>query len=136
VREDRGVATLDHCQVSITCGSNEEAVAIADVLVNERLAACAHLAPVASVYAWKAVVEHDDEVVLTVITRVERVDALAEVVRSMHTYELPAITWVALSGTAEYLAWVDAGTTAPPITPPTAPPITPPTAPPGVQRGT
>jgi periplasmic divalent cation tolerance protein len=110
-REDRGVATLDHCQISITCGSHGEAAAIADALVNARLVACAHLAPIASVYEWKSVVEHDDEVLLTAITRVGRFDAIVDLVRSMHSYELPAITSVAVSGTAEYLAWVHDQTT-------------------------
>jgi periplasmic divalent cation tolerance protein len=111
VRDDRCVATLDHCQVNITCGSHDEAAAIADALVNARLVACAHLTPIASVYEWKSVVEHDDEVLLTAITGVERFDAIADLVRSMHSYELPAITLVAVSGTAEYLAWVHAQTT-------------------------
>jgi periplasmic divalent cation tolerance protein len=111
VREDRPVATLDHCQVNITCGSHDEAAAIADALVDARLVACAHLTPIASVYEWKSVVEHDDEVVLSAMTRVERFDAIADLVRSMHSYELPAITLVAMSGTAEYLAWVDDRTT-------------------------
>jgi periplasmic divalent cation tolerance protein len=68
-------------------------------------------APIASVYEWKSVVEHDDEVLLTVITRVGRFEAIVDLVRSMHSYELPAITSVAVSGTAEYLAWVHAQTT-------------------------
>ncbi len=104
------MATLDHCQVQITCGSHDEAVAIADALVNGRLVACVHLAPIASVYVWNSIVEHDDEVVLTGTTRVGCFDAIVEVVRSMHSYELPAITRVAIAGTAEYLAWVDAQT--------------------------
>lgn len=97
--------------MSITCASHDEAATIADGLVDARLVACVHLAPIASVYEWKSVVEHDDEVLLTAITRVERFDAIADLVRSMHSYELPAITLVAISGTAEYLAWVDDRTT-------------------------
>ena len=97
--------------MSITCGSRVEAEQIADALVNARLVACAHLAPIASVYEWDGVVQHDDEVVLTGITRVERFDAIVDLARSMHSYELPAITDVAMSGTAEYLAWVDTQTT-------------------------
>jgi periplasmic divalent cation tolerance protein len=111
LREDRAVATLHHCQISITCGSREEAISIADALVEARLVACAHLTPVASVYEWESVVEHDDEMVLTLTTRVERFDAIVESVRSLHSYELPAITLTAVSGTAEYLAWVDTQTT-------------------------
>jgi periplasmic divalent cation tolerance protein len=104
------MTTLGHCEVRITCGSREEAATIADALVTERLAACAHLAPISSVFEWNQVIEHDDEVLLTAATRVDRFDAIVERVRSMHSYELPAITAVALDGSSEYLAWVDAQT--------------------------
>jgi periplasmic divalent cation tolerance protein len=110
MREDLAVTTLDHCQVSVTCGSRDEANRIADALVHDHLVACAHLTPIASVFEWKGVVEHDDEVLLTAITRVDRFDAIVELVRSLHSYELPAITGVALAGSAEYLAWVDTQT--------------------------
>ncbi len=110
VREDRCVTTLDHCEVSITCGSRDEAATIADALVELRLVACAHLAPISSVYEWNDAVEHDDEVLLTAVTRVEHFDAIVDKVRALHSYELPAITGVALAGSAEYLAWVDART--------------------------
>ena len=110
VREDRLVTTLDHCEVKITCGSPDEAATIADALVEVRLVACAHLAPISSVYKWNDVVEHDDEVLLTAVTRVEHFDAIVDTVRSLHSYELPAITAVALAGSARYLAWVDART--------------------------
>ena len=104
------MTTLDHCEVRITCGSRDEATRIADALVEAKLVACAHLVPISSVYEWKDVVEHDDEVLLTAATRVERFDAIVDKVRSLHSYELPAITGVALAGSPEYLAWINART--------------------------
>jgi periplasmic divalent cation tolerance protein len=109
-RDHRDVTTLDHCQVSVTCGSRDEAATIADTLVREHLVACAHLTPISSVYEWNRVVEHDEEVLLTAVTRVDRFDAVVDTVRALHSYELPAITGVAVAGTAEYLAWVNAQT--------------------------
>jgi periplasmic divalent cation tolerance protein len=101
------MATMNHCEVRITCGSSDEAVMLADALVAERLAACVHRSTVASVYEWEGHVEHDDEVLLTAITRIEHVDTIAEFVTARHSYELPAITSVPMAGTAAYLAWVD-----------------------------
>ena len=101
------MTTLGHCEVRITCGSHEEAAGIADALVEGRLVACAHLTPISSVYEWKQVVEHDDEVLITAATRVDRFDAIVDTVRSMHSYELPAVTAVALDGSHDYLAWID-----------------------------
>jgi periplasmic divalent cation tolerance protein len=110
VREDHGVTTLDHCQVSVTCGSRDEATTIADALVRQRLVACAHLTPIASVYEWNDVVEHDEEILLTAVTRVDSFDAIVDAVRALHSYELPAITAVAVDGSRDYLAWVKAQT--------------------------
>ena len=58
------MTTLDHCEVRITCGSHDEAATIADALVKAKLVACAHLVQISSVYEWRDVVEHDDEVLL------------------------------------------------------------------------
>jgi periplasmic divalent cation tolerance protein len=110
LREDRVVTTLDHCEVRITCGSREEAATIADALVEAHLVACAHLSPISSVYEWNDVVEHADEVLLTAATRVERFDAIVAKVRELHSYELPAITGVALAGSSEYLTWINTQT--------------------------
>jgi periplasmic divalent cation tolerance protein len=104
------VTTLDHCEVSITCGTRDEATLIADALVEARLIACAHLTPISSVYEWNDTVHHDEEVQLTVVTRVDRFDAIVATVADLHSYELPAITAVGLDGSTEYLAWVDAQT--------------------------
>jgi periplasmic divalent cation tolerance protein len=104
------VPTIEYCEVRITCGSSDEAAAIADALVAERVVACAHVAPIASVYQWQGVVEHDDEVLLTAITRLDRCEAVAEMVASIHSYDLPSITWLAVGGSPAYLAWVDAQT--------------------------
>ena len=101
------MSTNEYCEVRITCGSTDEAAAIADALVDERLAACAHVAPIASVYEWQGAVEHDQEVLLTAITSAGRCEAVVERVSAMHSYDLPSITWVTISGSAAYLAWVD-----------------------------
>jgi periplasmic divalent cation tolerance protein len=101
------VTTLGHCEVRITCGSREEAATIAHALVEAQLVACAHLVPISSVYEWKQVIEHDDEVLITAATRVDRFDSIVETVRSLHSYELPAVTAVALDGSHDYLAWID-----------------------------
>ena len=105
------MASGEYCEVRITCGSADEAASIADALVANRLAACAHVAPISSVYEWQGVVERDAEVLVTAITRFERCDAAAEMVASMHSYDLPSITWVSISGSSAYLAWVDEQTT-------------------------
>lgn len=103
---DGSALTAGPVEVQVTCGSAEEATAIGDRLVEGGLAACVLSLPVASVYEWDQQIQHDDEVLLLVKTRAERFAEVADVVTAMHSYELPAITMVAMSGTAAYLDWV------------------------------
>jgi uncharacterized protein involved in tolerance to divalent cations/enamine deaminase RidA (YjgF/YER057c/UK114 family) len=93
-------------EVQVTCGSESEAAAIADRLVEGGYAACVQSLPIASVFEWDDQVQHDAEVLLLVKTRAERFAELAEVVTAMHSYDLPAITMVPMGGTTAYLDWV------------------------------
>lgn len=102
-----------HIEVRITCASDAEASLIAGALVDEHLAACTHRARVTSVYEWRGVVEHDDEILVTAVTRADVLDAIVARVGELHSYELPAITAVALTGSPAYLAWVDERTRPP-----------------------
>lgn len=103
----------DHVEIQIACGSAEEADRIADALVAQRFAACVQQVPIRSTYRWDGAVQHDAEVLLLVKTRAGRFDDVAATVRELHSYDLPAVTAVPIvRGSADYLAWIDAETTA------------------------
>lgn len=97
---------MDVVSVSVPCADRDEARAIASALVEHRLAACVHLSPISSIYEWEGVVRADDEVVIVAATHRSRMDDLVAFVRAAHSYDLPAISWVPVDGTDEYLAWV------------------------------
>ena len=92
----------------------ERAVAerIADLLIEQRLAACVNvLAPCRSVYRWKDAVQHDEEHPLLIKTTRERYPALEKALRAAHPYELPEIIAVPIErGLPAYLDWVAAET--------------------------
>ena len=85
---------------------------LADMLVEQRLAACVNiLAPCRSVYRWKDAVQHDDEHPVLIKTTATRYPALEEAIRAAHPYELPEIIAVPVEqGFMQYLAWVAAET--------------------------
>ena len=95
--------------VFCTCPTRESAHILARLLVERRLAACVNLLPqIQSVYRWRDQVEVDDEVLLLIKTRSERLDALKLCVVENHPYELPEIIAVNIeSGLAGYLDWID-----------------------------
>jgi periplasmic divalent cation tolerance protein len=81
---------------------------IATALVTERLAACVNIsAPMTSIYRWKGNVEHDAERQLVIKTTAERVKALQQRIKELHSYELPEFLVIEVSsGSDAYLKWV------------------------------
>jgi periplasmic divalent cation tolerance protein len=98
------------CQ--ITCASLEEALRIAEALVEERLAACANILPgVRSIYRWQGRVERAEEVELTLKTRRPLVPELTRRVQALHSYECPCIIALPIEGgNAAYLDWIKSET--------------------------
>lgn len=93
--------------VLVTASSQAEAESIANVLVQERLAACVSLMPIRSVYTWKGELHQDEEWQLVIKTDLTQFEALAAKVRSIHSYEVPEIIAIPLvNGSQPYLAWI------------------------------
>jgi periplasmic divalent cation tolerance protein len=95
--------------VLTTVSSMEEAKRMARSLVEERVAACVNIAGgVESVYRWKGAVEEAQEVLLLIKTRVEKLAALEEAVRRLHSYDVPEFLILKVDdGGAVYLKWLD-----------------------------
>ena len=96
------------CLLYVTAGDREEALALARMLVGERLAACANvLGESASVYRWQGAVQEEGEVVLVAKTVEDRVEAAARRVREAHSYDSPCVVALPISGgDADFLSWV------------------------------
>ena len=78
--------------VVTTVGTQEQALDIANHLVERRLAACVNIVPgVRSIFRWKGVVNDDTEYLLLAKTTVERYDEVAAAIQQLHAYELPEI---------------------------------------------
>lgn len=98
--------------VMTTCGSAEEADAIASALVGQHLAACVQAMPISSTFFWEGEVQQEAEVILFVKTTSDRTDAAAEVIKELHSYDLPEVVVVPITGgSEEYLAWIKDVTT-------------------------
>jgi periplasmic divalent cation tolerance protein len=92
----------------ITAAGLDEARSIADVLVAERLAACANIVPtVESIYHWQGEIVRDREAIVLAKTCADRVEAAIARVKSVHSYSVPCIVALPiLTGNADYLAWL------------------------------
>jgi periplasmic divalent cation tolerance protein len=96
-------------QVVTTVDSAEQAQALADALLGERLAACVQVGgPVSSTYRWKGAVERAAEWVCTAKTTSARAPALVVRLRELHPYEQPEILVTpVLDADPGYAAWVE-----------------------------
>ena len=87
----------------------EHADAIADKLVETRLAACVNAIPgVVSTYRWEGKVEKDQETTLLIKTRQALIGDVVAAIREVHPYDVPEVIAMPLLGAGEpsYLAWV------------------------------
>lgn len=98
-----------------TGGSLEEARAVANALVEARLAACVNIVPgVTSIYRWKGTVEEASELLLVIKTKAELIQELTAKLREVHSYEVPELIALPVyGGLPDYLAWIGSETGSP-----------------------
>jgi periplasmic divalent cation tolerance protein len=96
-------------QVLTTTGSEQEAEAIATLLVERRLAACVQVAgPVASTYRWQGEVEREREWQCLIKTTAPLYPEVEAAIRAAHSYDEPEIVATPIvAGSPGYLSWID-----------------------------
>jgi periplasmic divalent cation tolerance protein len=90
-----------------TCGSRDNAEAIAKDLVLNGLAACVQMFPIESIYKWQGAVEQAQEVMLFCKIKSDNYAAAEAAIRALHSYETPEIIEIAIGkGLPAYLQWI------------------------------
>lgn len=99
-------------EIGVNCPNEEVARRISDLLIEERLIACANIhASIESSYHWKGNIEQETEVPLFVKTREELFDLVAEKIKTLHPYETPSIIGITVDRVnPDYLDWIYAET--------------------------
>jgi len=93
--------------VVTTVGSREEAQRLARTLVGRKLAACAQISAIESIYRWKDAVQQEPEFRVLLKTTDERYAEVERAIRELHSYELPAIHAFAFEHVfPAYAAWI------------------------------
>lgn len=90
----------------------EQARALAQTLVERRLAACVNIMPaVQSIYRWQGVVEQASEVSLMIKSTQARYAELEAVIVAAHPYDVPEVIALPIAaGLPAYLNWIVAET--------------------------
>ena len=99
--------------VLTTTASEDEAEAIAETLLADRLAACVQITEVRSRYVWQGQIQREPEQLLLIKTRAELFEVVRGKIRAMHSYDTPEIVALPITaGDADYLAWLAASSPA------------------------
>jgi periplasmic divalent cation tolerance protein len=94
--------------VFITCATEPEAQKIGETLVEQNLAACAHIMPPhQSIYRWQGKIERATEYNLLVKTQSHHFEQIRKTAQQLHSYEVPAIFSVPVTHVSNpYLNWL------------------------------
>lgn len=93
--------------VITTVATRDDARRLARALVDLRLAACAQISQIESVYRWQGAVHEEGEFRVLFKTRAALYAAVEAAIRECHPYELPAIHAIATTHAhAPYAEWV------------------------------
>jgi periplasmic divalent cation tolerance protein len=97
----------DFCQLYLTCADKPEAAKITDTLLVKQLITCAKQFPVSSTYRWRGKIQHSDEVMLLMESRLDLFEKIEQEITKLHSYDsfvLEATTLSKVSKKAE--AWL------------------------------
>lgn len=94
--------------VLTTIEDQKSGEALAQMLVEKRLAACVQVMPaMISVYRWEDHIEYASESLLLIKTTRELYHEIEETIRKNHRYETPEILALpVVAGAADYLQWL------------------------------
>jgi periplasmic divalent cation tolerance protein len=95
--------------ILVTTGTEAEARKIAELLLSKRKAACVNIVPrVDSSFWWQGKLGSARESLLIIKTRASLLPEIIEMVKSVHSYEVPEIIALPIIGGSEdYLKWID-----------------------------
>ena len=95
------------CLVRTTVGKRADAESLARRMVESRLAGCAHVVEIGSVYRWKGAVQQETEYLVEARTTNGGRAALARAMEQGHPYEVPLVESIAVAQVpAKYAAWL------------------------------
>ncbi len=99
----------DRIVILITTGSKEEAHRIAARLLEQRKVACVNIVPaVDSIFWWEDKLDSARESLLVIKTKTAQLKEITELVKEVHSYEVPEIIALPIiGGNEDYLKWID-----------------------------
>jgi len=80
---------------------------LARTLVEEKLVACINVASVKSFFRWEGKLEEEEEALLIMKTKADKVKEVIDRVKVLHSYDVPeVIALPIIDGNNDYMDWV------------------------------
>lgn len=94
--------------VITTVSDDSEAARLAEILLEQKIAACIQVTPIKSYYTWKESLQTDSEQLLFIKAKHSDFTAIQQCITENHSYETPEIIEVSITnGLPAYLGWID-----------------------------
>ena len=98
----------DYGMLLTTVPSRETGAKIANLLIDEKLAACVQLLPIESFYRREGKTQNEAELLLLIKTRTALFESAIARIKAAHPYTVPQIVGTQfLAGFKGYLDWID-----------------------------
>jgi len=99
----------EYVQITTTTGTQADAQAITNVVVEKRLAGCTQIiGPITSTYWWQDKIETAEEWLCVIKSRQTLWEALEKAILQAHPYDVPEILAIPVTeGYKGYLEWLD-----------------------------
>lgn len=95
------------CIVRTSAASEADARGLAEKSVSSQLGACAQISgPGESLYHWQGRLRREQEWYLEIKTSRDKCEALMDLLKQQHPYELPEIVCVEADASDEYAGWL------------------------------
>ena len=92
--------------VYMTCKNEAEARRLARLALEKRLAACANIFPVSSLFWWNGAIQSSKETAVILKTRASLVRALVLELEKAHSYDVPCIDSIPFAANRSCAAWL------------------------------
>ncbi|XP_068159404.1 divalent-cation tolerance protein CutA [Drosophila tropicalis] len=92
----------------VTTPTKDSARKLARGIIEQKLAACVNIIPqIESIYVWEGKVNEDNEYLMMIKTRTERIDELTKYVSENHPYSVAEVISLPIeNGNLPYLNWI------------------------------
>ena len=94
--------------IMITTESNKKnALRLAKLLLQKKLAACVSIKQIYSIYEWEDQIEENKEFEITIKSKPELKDQLMNFLHKFSTYDVPQIIWNEFHSEKKYFDWLN-----------------------------